>query len=306
MLAYVTPDPAAGTIEAAELPIPEVGAGELLVRMRAIGVGIHDSYFLPSGAAFPFVIGIEGAGVVEQVGSDVTGHAVGDAIAFVSSMQPKGGTWAEYAVVDAGSLIIPVSDDLGFVRAAALPVIGNTVLRAFAAIGDLPEGAVIFVAGGSGAIGSLAVQLARRRGWRVAASASAANHDYLRSLGVEATFDYRDGTWTEQVRAWLPEGVHAALAVQPGTTGETVEVVRDGGCAITISGDSVTSERDVRVAMIDYAADVRDDLARLVADVASGELHLEVERVYPFADADEALARVQTRHVRGKLVIELP
>lgn len=77
-------------------------------------------------------------------------------------MQAKGGTWAEYAVVDTRSLILPMPAELDFVEAAALPVAGNTVLRAISALGELPDGAAVFVAGGSGAIGTLAIQLAHR------------------------------------------------------------------------------------------------------------------------------------------------
>lgn len=305
MKAFVKPDPAASIVEPAEVDIPRVGDGDVLVRMRAVGVGIHDSYFLPPGVGHPYPIGIEGAGIVEAVGSNVADHRPGDRIAFVSSMQPKGGTWAEYAVVSADSLILPMPAGLDFVEAAALPVAGNTVLRAVAALGDLPGDASVFIAGGSGAIGTLAIQIARRRGWRVGASASARNHDYMRSLGAQLSVDYRERQWPDEVRRWMPGGVDAAVAVQPGTSAESMRVVKDGGSVITVSGDTVAPERGIRVAMVAYEADVRDELTRLMTDVVEQKLHLEIERVYPFEDAAEALARVQTRHVRGKLVLRI-
>lgn len=89
-------------------------------------------------------------------------------------MQPKRGTWAEYVAVNAGSLTIPIPSGLGFVEAAAIPVAGNTVLKALRALAAAPIGGTLFIAGGSGAIGTFAIQLARKRGWRVAASASEA------------------------------------------------------------------------------------------------------------------------------------
>ncbi|HET6672321.1 MAG TPA: NADP-dependent oxidoreductase [Agromyces sp.] len=305
MRAFVKPDPAASFIRSAEVHVPRMGAGELLVRLEAVGVGIHDSYFLPPDASYPFPIGIEGAGIVEEVGSGVVEYRPGDRIAFVSSMQPKGGTWAEYAVVDARSLILPMPAELDFVEAAALPVAGNTVLRAFTALGDMPDGASIFIAGGSGAIGTLAIQVARRRGWRVAASASAHNHDYLRSLGAEMPVDYHNSRWPDEIRRWIPDGVDAAIAVQPGTSDESMRVVKDGGSVITISGDTVTPERGIRVDMVAYGKDVRDELIDLMADVVTKKLHLEIERIYPFDQAAEALSRVQSRHVRGKLVLRI-
>src|SRR5699024_2009034 len=95
MKAFVKPDPAADTIVPAEVNVAEVDAGDLLVRLHATGVGIHDSYFLPAEARNPFPIGIEGAGIVEAVGGSVADYRPGDRTAFVSPMPPKGGTWAE-------------------------------------------------------------------------------------------------------------------------------------------------------------------------------------------------------------------
>lgn len=192
MKAFVLPRAGASTIERADVPVPQIDPDEMLVRVWAVGVGIHDSYFLPPNVGYPFPIGIEAAGSVDSVGDRVTGYQPGDRIAFVSSMQPKGGTWAEYVVVKADSLIIPIPERLDFLRAAAVPVAGNTVLRAFDSLANIPDGGSVFVAGGSGAIGTLAIQLGRRRHWRMGASASPGNHDFLRALGAEKAVDYHD------------------------------------------------------------------------------------------------------------------
>lgn len=306
MRAFVIPHPGSTDLELAEVPIPKLGDDELLVRVHAVGVGIHDSYFLPQDAHYPYPIGIEAAGVVEKVGGAVTGHTPGDRIAFVSSMQAKGGTWAEYVAVSARALIIPLPRNLDFVRAAALPVAGNTILKAFHALRSVPAGATVFLAGGSGAIGTLAIQAARARGWRIGASASASNHAYMHSLGAEKTVDYHDPNWVEQVLQWAPGGVDAAVAIQPATSGASVAVVKDSGTLITISGDPLLSERGIQMAGIPYQADIRDELVRFMADVATGETHVEIEHVYPFDEAAAALAKVQTRRARGKVILRLP
>lgn len=305
MKAFVIRRSGAQTVEPAEVPVPQIDDGELLVRVQAVGIGIHDSYFLPADARYPYPIGIEAAGVVEEVGSGVVGHQAGDRIAFVSSMQPKGGTWAQFAALDAGALIIPIPDGLGFVEAAAIPVAGNTILKAFQALTAVPAGGSLFIAGGSGAIGTLGIQIAHRRSWRIAASASKANHDYMLSLGAEKALDYHDPGWHEQVLQWLPGGVDAAIAVQPGTSRESMPVVKDGGSLITISGDALVSERGVRMAGLPQQADVRDELVQLMEEIAAGQIHVELERVYPFEEALTALAKVQTRHARGELVLQL-
>lgn len=305
MKAFVLPHAGSESVKAAEVPQPTPSGDELLVQVHAIGVGIHDSYFLPSDADYPYPIGIEAAGVVHSVGASVSGFAPGDRIAFVSSMQPKGGTWAEYVAVKANSLIIPLPGGFDFVKAATLPVAGNTILKAFRSLDTPAPESTLFIAGGSGAIGTLAIQLARRAGWRVAASASPSNHEFMRSLGAECVVDYNDERWPEQVREWAAGGVTAAIAIPPGTAAPSLAVVHDGGQLIAISGDDITTERGVRYGGVPYQFDVRDELAQLMTDVARGDLHLEIENVYPFENALDALAKVQTRRARGKSVIQL-
>lgn len=305
MRAFVKVRADADEIEPAEVAVPQIDDDELLVRVEAVGVGVHDAYFLPSDATYPLPIGIEAAGVVEQVGCAVRAHRPGDRIAFVSAMQPKGGTWAEYAAVRANSLIVPIPADLGSVEAAAVPVAGNTALRAVNALGHPPAGGSLFVAGGSGAVGTLAVQVARARGWRVGASASAPNHDHLRSLGAEATVDYRDPDWPGQVRRWVPGGVDAAIAVQPGIATDSLRTVKDGGRLVTVSGDLVTPVRGVHTQVVPHDTDVQDELARLMTEIARGTKRVVIERVYPFDEALAALAKVRTRHARGKLVLRV-
>lgn len=305
MKAIVIPTRGANTIELIEVPRPQIDPDEILVAVHAAGVGVHDSYFLPEDAQYPYPIGIEGAGVIEEIGSAVTEYKRGDRISFVSSMQAKGGTWAQYVAVNVRSLIMVIPPGLDFVQAAAIPVAGNTALKALDALQVTPAAGSLFIAGASGAIGTIGVQIARQRNWRVGGSASPENHDFLRSLGAELTVDYHESDWTDQVRQWIPGGVDCAMAVQPGTALETMRVVKDGGRIIAISGDSVKSERDITVELIPYQLDVRSELIQFMTDVEKNTLHLEIEQTYPFEEAFAALSKVQTRHARGKNVIQV-
>lgn len=286
------------------VPVPEVGDHELLVRIRAIGVGIHDGYFLPRNIRYPYPIGIEGAGTVEKLGSQVEGYRIGEAIAFVSAMQPKGGTWAEFAVVDAQSLIVRIPEGMTFVEAAAVPVAGNTVLKAFHAL-QLQSSESLFVAGASGAIGTFALQLAAAKGSVTAASASARNHDYMRALGATLTVDYHDADWMEQVKHWMPGGVDKALAIQPGTGIECLQIVKNGGRVVVVSGDQVYPQRGVQIEHIPHHVDVSRELSELMQLIARKEIKLEIEQVYPFEEGIEALKKTQGRRARGKRVIAL-
>jgi NADPH:quinone reductase len=278
---------------------------ELLVHVHAVGVGVHDAYFLPQGVRYPFPVGIEAAGVVEEIGADVRAHRSGDRIAFVSTGQPKGGTWAEYVAVRADSLIVPVPAGMSFPQAAAVPVAGNTALKIVRTLDDLPAGARVFVAGVSGAIGTFLLQLGRDRGWRIAASASKPNHDHLHTLGAELAVDYQDPAWQRQVLEWTPGGVDAAIAIQPGTTADSMRVVRDGGTALTVSGDEVQAERGIQAGMFSLSVDVRDDLVEFLDQIVGVEKQVTIERVYPFEQGGAALAKAQTRRARGKVVLTL-
>lgn len=271
--------------------------------VHAFGVGVHDRQFIPQSGPFPYVIGLEAAGVVSATGRDVHGVDVGDRVMVSTNMNPNGGTWAEHVVV-AQRGVTRIPDGLDFTVAAAIPIAGDAAVETMHTL-DMKRGETLFIAGASGAIGTLVVQMATRRGIRVAGSASAENSGYLRSLGAELAVDYRDASWPEQVRKWAPGGVDAALAIQPGTPGPTMEVVRDGGHLVAVSGDPCPSERGIRVEQFPHRADSSDDMARLVNDIATGRLHLELERIYPFDGALSALEKTETRHARGKVVVQV-
>ncbi len=304
MQAYVRTDATDQNVELAEVPAPAPDADEVLVAVHAFGVGVHDRYFIPQGVSFPYVIGLEAAGVVVETGAEVTGIDVGDRVMVNSAGNPKGGTWAPFAAMNPRHVTV-VPDALDLMTAAAIPIAGDAAVESLHTLG-MESGQTLFVAGASGAIGTLVVQMAAQRGVRVAGSASLANHDYLRSLGAELTVDYGDLTWTDQVREWAAGGVDAALAIQPGTPAPSLQVVRDGGHLVTVSGDPCPTERGIDVEQFPHRADTRSDMAELVADISIGRTRRVIEHVYPFEQALTALEKTETRHARGKLVVTVP
>ncbi len=191
MKAYCLPGPGQN-LELMEIPVPVVFPNEVLVRMRAFGVGLHDRNTIPGGVTFPYPNGVEGAGIVATIGSAVSTYQTGDRVMFCG-LHPKGGTWAEYAAIDA-QMLMPMPDGLDSPEAAALPVAGITALRGASAL-QLTKGDSAFIAGASGAIGTIKIQLAVRRGYRIAASSSPQNHAYMQSPGADLALDYRDPNW---------------------------------------------------------------------------------------------------------------
>jgi NADPH:quinone reductase-like Zn-dependent oxidoreductase len=222
---------------------------------------------------------------------------------FSGMPHPKGGSWAEFVAVSAESLTA-LPDELGFPEAAAIPIAGSTALEGIKALG-LDRGSTLFIAGASGAISTLALQLATMRGYRVAASASTPNHAYLQALGAELAVDYRDPEWVRQVVRWAPDGVDAALAIQPGTGSASLPVVRNGGKIVTISGDQVTAEREITIEQVLHHPETRLELSQLAADVAAGRVRVIVDRTDPLEEGLAALEKAESRHAQGKVILTM-
>lgn len=301
MNASVRTNPHDQNVELMEVPVPEISDEEVLVKVEAFGVGIHDRYFIPNDADFPYTIGTEAAGVIAKIGGSGAQFQVGERVMLTSVLQPKGGCWAEYVAVPQSSLI-PMPDEMAFTTAAAIPVAGKTALESMRAL-NLNAGDTLFVAGASGAIGTLVIQLAAARGIRVIGSASPENHEYMRSLGAEEAVDYSAPNWKQQVKEWMPEGVSAALAIQPGTADDSIDVVKDGGTVVTVSGDTVPSRRNIKVFQFEHHQETQQAVAQLVSDIDEGGVRLVLEHIYPFKQALDALQKTETRHARGKLVV---
>lgn len=303
MKAFVRTDAVSQEVKLAEVPVPEVGPDEVLIKVEAFGVGIHDRYFIPSMINFPYPIGSEGAGSITKLGNQVTGFKMGDRVIFTTILQPQGGSWAEYATANESALI-SLPDNLTFAQGAAVPIAGKTALECIRSL-NINSGDSLFIAGASGAIGTLVIQLAAAKGIRVSGSASAKNHDYLKSLGVEKPVDYNDPAWQSQVKEWSNAGVTAALAIQPTTGIDSIKVVKNGGKLITVSGDNlqVKPEREILVDQIGHHPDTHQKVIALVNDISKGKIKLVIEKEYGFYQALEALEKTETRHARGKLVV---
>lgn len=303
MKAFVRTSSQNQNVELTEIPIPKINDDEVLVKVQAFGVGIHDRYFIPNNAIFPYPIGTEAAGIITKTGGNVTRYQAQDRVILTSSMQAKGGCWAEYVAVSQNNLI-PMPTEMDFTEGAAIPIAGDAALESMRSL-NLQAGDTLFVAGASGAIGTLVIQLATAQGIRVMGSASRKNHDYLLSLGAETAVDYSDPNWKQQVTQWQPEGVSAALAIQPGTIEDSMDVVKDGGKMIAVSGDQAPSRRNIVVSHIQHHPETWQTLAQLVSDIAAGRIRLVIQRVYPYKQALAALEKTETRHARGKIVVRL-
>lgn len=297
-----------------DLPVPDLAADAVRVRVRAASVNGFDVFqangylFSMMEHAFPTVIGRDFAGIVEAVGSRRNDVAVGDQVlGFVTSMPPlHDGTYAEVVSGASGLVLARKPDRLSFETAAALPLAGATALDAVDAI-DIGPGDTVVVAGATGGVGSIAVQLAAQRGATVIATAKPGDDEaFVRALGASVTVDYSSGDVAEAIRALYPDGVTALIdTVNRGEAfAPMAALVRDGGrIATTLSTADVEAlaARDVRATNV-MGTPTPEKLRLLAAQVADDTLRVEIQQTYPLAEAPLAFAAFMAG-TRGKLVL---
>lgn len=226
-------------LEERDLPVPEPGPGEVLVRNLAVAVNPVDAKIRAAGrwagVEPPFVLGYDAAGVVAKVGPGVKDLKEGDEVYYTPEIfgNPHG-TYAEYTPVPAG-IVAKKPKNLSFAEAAAIPLAGGTAWEAVVRRLAVRPGETVLVMGGAGGVGSFAVQFAKAAGAYVIATASAENLPVLKELGADLALDYR-GPWAEEVlKATEGQGVDAAFE----TAGESlvervIPVVRPFGRIATI------------------------------------------------------------------------
>lgn len=283
-------------LEVVHRPDPHAGPGQIRIAVRAAGVSPTDCKQRAGlmGGELPQTTGRDVAGVVDEVGENVTDLAVGDRVFGVSD---DGAGAAELALL---SCYAPVPPSLGFVEAAALPVALETATRSLDALG-VGAGCRLLVNGAAGGIGSAAVQLAVARGAHVIGTAGPANHDYLRSLGAEPVV-YGEGL-VERVRALAPDGVDLALDVAgSGVLPELIELA--GGPEHVVTVADVGGAREHAVAF-SSGSDGRafHVLAQIGELIESGRFSLPVAQTFPLAEIAEAHRVSEGGHVRGRLVL---
>jgi NADPH:quinone reductase-like Zn-dependent oxidoreductase len=283
----------------AEVEEPHAAPGQ--VRLKIVTVGVNQiDYKTRHGwlhqvypVTFPVVPGSEAAGIVDEVGEGVAGISVGDEVLGFTVT----GAYAEYALaVD----VAPKPAGLGWESAAALPVAAETSHRVLDTL-KVTGGETLLVHGAAGSVGSVGAQLAVARGATVIGTASEANHDYLRSLGVTPV-TYGDGL-ADRVRAAAPQGIDAvydatgynvlevSIDLRGGTTDRIVTIADMRAAELGITLSTVPSHQ-FGPALADYA--------RLAAD---GRLRVRIDRSLPLADAAKAHELSEAGHPRGKLVL---
>jgi NADPH:quinone reductase len=301
--------------------IPEPGPGEALVEIHMSGVNFVDTYVrsgLYKAPSIPFTPGAEGAGIVSKVGSGVTDVRVGDRVAYATSM----GSYAEFAVVPSWKLAL-LPDSVDFRAGAAIMLQGMTAHYLTTSTFALKAGQTALVHAGAGGVGLLLIQLARRIGARVIATAGTAQKGELaRGAGAHEIIVYSQQDFeTEVKRMTNAEGVDVVYdAVGAATWEKSLNCLRPRGYLVLYGNASgpvppfdplvlmKASLFVTRPTLIHYIAnreDVRWRTQDLFGWLASGQLKLKTDFVFPLADAARAQTELEARRTTGKVLLQV-
>lgn len=294
-----------------DIPKPVAGQGELLVRVRAVGVNPIDWKLRDSGRRTPpFVLGQDFAGVVDGLGGGAHGFAVGDRIFGIGR---EHGAFADYTVVSETNPRQPVAKipaALSDTTAAALPTAGLTALASVEQIA-LSEGQVLFIVGVTGAVGQFAAQIARSHGVLVAGSGAAASERVAAKLGLEAFIAYDRDDVPAELRKRYPGGVDALLDLADDADGfkRVAAAVRPGGtiASTVLDVDDAFAKSaglvGIDISLFDSPQSSRDGLERLAALVERGTVTAPIASEGKLEDAVDILEMQKAGKFTGKVVM---
>jgi NADPH:quinone reductase-like Zn-dependent oxidoreductase len=290
-----------------EVPRPEPKEDQILVRVIAAGVNPVDA-MVRSGMfakyekdVFPIIPGADIAGVVEKLGSKITKFKAGDPVFAYVSLKGGGG-YAEYALaMERDTAAKPKS--LTYVEAAAVPIVALTAWQALIDTAKLSTGQTVLIHGGSGGVGSFAIQIAKARGAKVIATASTANQDLLKQLGADVAIDY-----TKQKFEDVAKDVDIVLdSVGKDTLARSYGVVKKGGVIVSLVARPNQADLDkhgIRGAVLNVEPSA-DELAEIGKLIDQKKIKVVVSETFPLSEAAKAQEQVATGHTRGKVVLKV-
>jgi NADPH:quinone reductase-like Zn-dependent oxidoreductase len=318
-------------LRAGEVAEPEVGDHDVLVEIHAAGVNLLDAkirdgefrQFLPYH--LPLVLGNDLAGVVIRVGSAVRRFKPGDEV-YARPDKNRIGTFAERIAINQDDLAM-VPGSLTMIQAASVPLVALTAWQALVERADLEPGQKVLIHGGSGGVGTMAIQLAKHLGATVATTTGTANVEWVTGLGADLVIDYKKQDFEQLISDY-----DLVLDTQGGETlRKSLRVLKPGGQVIGLSGPpdlefakEIGANPIVKLAMALLGSGVKrrakrrhvtysflfmrangTQLQQVTALIDAGVLRPVIDRVFPFTATKEALAYVESGRVRGKVVVTM-
>jgi NADPH:quinone reductase-like Zn-dependent oxidoreductase len=288
-----------------DMPQPQPAAGQLLVRVKAAGVGDWDALIREGKVRLqplPLILGSELAGTVAAIGADVSGFNLGDEV-YGATNEQFSGAYAEYALASARR-IAPKPKTLSFIEAASAPIVTVTAWQMLFEYAHVTAGQTVLIHGAAGNVGAYAVQLAKQAGVHVVATAGSADLDYVRGLGAETVVDYKTERFEESLT-----GVDVVLDTVGGDTQQqSLRVLRPGGILVSVVSpvaEATQTRYGVRAAY--FYVDVMTARLNTITELFdSAKLVTDVGTVLPLEDARLAHEMLGgAPHKRGKIVLSI-
>src|SRR5256714_5057155 len=286
---------------------PEPRDDEILIRVIAAGVNAVDASIRAGkfakvfGTTLPLIPGSDIAGVVEKAGSKITKFKNGESV-FAYTDLKDGGGYAEYIVATEREAS-PKPQSLTYLEAAAVPIVALTAWQALIDTARLSEGQTALIHGGSGGVGTFAIQIAKARGAKVIATASTAKQDLLKELGADVAIDY-----TKQKFEEIAKDVDVVLdSVGKDTLAHSYGVVKKGGFIVTLVARIDQAEVDnhgIRGASLSVEPN-SDELAEIGKLIDEKKIKVVVSQTFPVSEARKAQEQAATGHTRGKIVLKV-
>jgi NADPH:quinone reductase-like Zn-dependent oxidoreductase len=288
-----------------DLPRPEPAAGQLLVRVKAAGVGNWDSLIREGKIelqALPIILGSELSGIVEAIGAQVSGFKPGDEV-YGATNEQFAGAYAEYALASARRMA-QKPKTLNFIEAASAPIVTITAWQMLFEYAHVTAGQKVLILGAGGNVGAYAVQLASQVGLHVVASAGVADLDYVQSLGAEKALDYKEERFKESVT-----GFDVVIDTVGGDAQQrSLHLLKPGGILVSVvSSVPETTQKRYGIRAAYFYVDVTTARLNKITELFdSGKLVSNVGTVLPLEEAriaHEMLAGAP--HKRGKIVLRI-
>jgi NADPH:quinone reductase-like Zn-dependent oxidoreductase len=290
-----------------EVPRPQVGSDEVLIRGHAAGVNPLD-WKVRAGHVkawlkhrLPLIPGWDVSGVVEATAPDVAAFKIGDAVYGMLDFT-RNGSYAEYVVARTSNLALK-PNSIDPIQAAAVPLTSLTAWQALFEVAGLKSGQTVLIHAAAGGVGHFAVQLAKWKQARVIGTASAGNASFLREIGTDEVIDYRTTRFEEAVH-----DVDVVLDTLGGDTQQrSWKVLKKGGILVAtlgISSPEAAHQHGVRGEGVMVHPNA-DQLTRIANMIDAGNLKPAVSTILPLAEAARAHELSQTGHVRGKIVLRV-
>lgn len=306
--------PGVMNIEDVARPVP--APDEILVKVYASGVNPTDWSIREGGndmlkpyLTLPMTLGWDAAGIVEEVGSEVTTLQKGDAV-YGEPNFPGDGSYAEFCVARASQFALKPKS-IGFTEAAGVPLAGLTAWTAIFEHGKLQPGQHILIQGASGGVGSFAVQFAKAKGAYVIGIASTNNLEYVKQLGADQVIDYQTQSFEKLVHE--VDVVFEASPLRDNAERlKAVSVLKEGGILVSVNidlpfDDAVLAALARKQAKGELSANQprQEWLTEMAQLIDAGKVNVFISKVFPLEQVAKAHRESQTWHVRGKLVLEI-